>query len=181
MRPNGRMKDALSSLIYASCFPKIDFDFRADAVGRHKRSSSQPPAVRADWSIVSGRSSDLASSARCRLPDCSVAYGNRHPPHSVGHVAVLHRIPDSPAKGRHLTTLRMGNCRSEGKRATSIQPENIAHRRTRHHPVTSWASSSFPARQRDRRAFRRCHHPSPSVAREHRDHAGGRRRRRHRK
>jgi hypothetical protein len=25
---------ALSSLIYASCFPKIDFDFRADAVGR---------------------------------------------------------------------------------------------------------------------------------------------------
>ncbi|MDD1499847.1 hypothetical protein PVA19_15600, partial [Agrobacterium sp. CNPSo 3708] len=32
-RPIGRTKDALSSLIYASCFPKIDSDFRADAVG----------------------------------------------------------------------------------------------------------------------------------------------------
>ncbi|WP_313060526.1 hypothetical protein, partial [Agrobacterium cavarae] len=33
VRPIGRTNNAQSSLIYASCFPKIDSDFRADAVG----------------------------------------------------------------------------------------------------------------------------------------------------
>src|SRR5690606_26221369 len=55
-------------------------------------------AVRAVWSIASGRSSDLASFACRSLPGrTSGIASSRHPPYSAGHVPGFHRIPDSPA------------------------------------------------------------------------------------
>jgi hypothetical protein len=46
-------------------------------------------------SITSGRSSDWASLGGRTFPVYTSGKNNSHPPHSVGHVAEFHRIPDS--------------------------------------------------------------------------------------
>jgi hypothetical protein len=62
-----------------------------------------------------GRSSDSDSPARCAFPTRVSGQCIARPPHSAGHVADLHRLPDSPPSvaGRHPETParnRPGDC-----------------------------------------------------------------------
>ena len=99
------------------------------------REASGRGAVRAPRSMSSGRSSDLASSRSGAFPARASGLLPPGPPHSAGHVADLHRVPDySPARGAADT---------ERNRASRLPPPRQP--RPRRAPASDAAGDGAPA------------------------------------